>query len=203
MKLHDAEKLATSMMEEEGLIGEHGYDPRIYNPKEWSFGFDNAQERLGACSPHDYKITLSRAMVELNGEGVIRAIMLHEIAHAIVERRIGYLFVEEAKAEGCERGDEISDWRKDQIRRWTQYKPHGQEWKDIAKCIGADPRSTCEDPKLVSAPRKQSAKQWIGTCPSCGYEIDVRSRRRNCSCHKCSGGVYTEQYRLAWTEVAA
>jgi hypothetical protein len=49
---------------------------------------------------------------------------------------------------------------------------------------------------------QHSSLKWVGTCPSCGDET-FRNRRSYGSCPKCSGGVYTEQYKLVWTETAA
>jgi predicted SprT family Zn-dependent metalloprotease len=55
-----------------------------YAPPGWTFEFDRAVRRLGACHPGSQKITLSRPFV-LSGtsRGVIRNTVLHEIAHAL------------------------------------------------------------------------------------------------------------------------
>ena len=56
----------------------------------WSFRFDNAKRRFGQCRYRRVggvqcggRITLSRALVELNDEAAVRDTILHEIAHAL------------------------------------------------------------------------------------------------------------------------
>jgi predicted SprT family Zn-dependent metalloprotease len=170
MKIADAEKLALSLMEDYELIGEYtGYDPRMYKPMQWTFGFDNCRNRLGSCRIDEYKITLSRAMVELNDEKVVRDIILHEIAHALVERRLG-----------AECADGANEWHLRNDKRWAA---HGSEFKDTAVWLGVKPRSTCSVDGLVVP-----SSQWLGTCPSCGDE-SLTHRRTRSSCAKCSGSV--------------
>jgi cyclomaltodextrinase / maltogenic alpha-amylase / neopullulanase len=68
--LVDAETMARQ------LIAEH-LDTR------WTFKWDNAKTRLGACHHRNRTITLSKHFAALNGEGETRDTVLHEIAHAL------------------------------------------------------------------------------------------------------------------------
>lgn len=65
-----AEALALELMSEYGLTS-------------WTFGFDGARRRLGACWLDRKRITLSRHFVSLNAESTVRDVILHEIAHAL------------------------------------------------------------------------------------------------------------------------
>lgn len=71
MQLQDARQLAERLLAKHKLSG-------------WSFGFDNAKLRSGICRYRSRSITLSRHMVLLNDENIVRDTILHEIAHAIV-----------------------------------------------------------------------------------------------------------------------
>lgn len=69
MHLEDAENLALTLMEDHGI------------GNLWSFDFDGAKQRCGACHHGKRKITLSRHFVRLNNEAAVRDVILHEIAH--------------------------------------------------------------------------------------------------------------------------
>lgn len=79
MNLSDAQIMATKLMEQHGLI-ENG----------WNFRFDNAKRRFGLCHHGTKTISLSRHLVELNSEHHVRQTILHEIAHALVDRNHGH-----------------------------------------------------------------------------------------------------------------
>lgn len=70
MNLYESAHLARSLMSEHGLTG-------------WSFAFDHARRRFGACNYTRKRITLSRPLVLLNGIDAVRDTVLHEIAHAL------------------------------------------------------------------------------------------------------------------------
>ncbi|PID97903.1 MAG: sprT domain-containing protein [Actinobacteria bacterium] len=59
------------------LMAEHGLDT-------WSFTFDRARRRAGACLHSRCNISLSAPLVRLYEDEVVRGIILHEIAHALV-----------------------------------------------------------------------------------------------------------------------
>jgi predicted SprT family Zn-dependent metalloprotease len=77
MHLKDAEDLALTLMEDNRL-------------GSWSFAFDNAKQRCGACFHGKRKITLSRHFVTLNSEAEVRDTVLHEIAHAHAGAKAGH-----------------------------------------------------------------------------------------------------------------
>jgi predicted SprT family Zn-dependent metalloprotease len=52
----------------------------------WTFDFDNARGRCGLCDVGNKRIQLSKFHVLLNDESEVRDTILHEIAHALVEK---------------------------------------------------------------------------------------------------------------------
>ena len=77
MDLDKAGDMARDLMDDHGLA-------------LWSFAFDNAKRRCGACFNSKRKITLSRHYVSLNDEWDVRDTVLHEIAHAIAGYKAGH-----------------------------------------------------------------------------------------------------------------
>lgn len=65
-----ARALALRLLHDHGLVG-------------WRFRYDHARRRLGCCHYGSRTISLSRPLVLLNGEAVVRDTLLHEIAHAL------------------------------------------------------------------------------------------------------------------------
>jgi len=65
---------------------------------DWRFAFDGAVRRFGSCDHRTRTISLSRHLVALNDREVVRDTILHEIAHALVERHHGHDAVWRAKA---------------------------------------------------------------------------------------------------------
>lgn len=56
----------------------------------WSFGFDTAKKRAGACNFTQRRITLSRHLAERHSLDDMRQTLLHEIAHAQVGPGAGH-----------------------------------------------------------------------------------------------------------------
>lgn len=56
----------------------------------WTFGFDRAVRRAGACHHAEKRITVSRHLVERAEEDEVRQVLLHEIAHALAGHRAGH-----------------------------------------------------------------------------------------------------------------
>lgn len=73
MNLLEAAKLARNLMIQHGLT-------------DWTFEFDNAKERFGACHHGLKSITLSRHLVLLNSEQHVLDVTLHEVAHALAPK---------------------------------------------------------------------------------------------------------------------
>ena len=74
-----------------------------YDLANWSFEFDYAKLRAGACHFATKKITMAREFACTAPEGEIRDTLLHEIAHALVGPRHSHGSVWQAKAReiGC------------------------------------------------------------------------------------------------------
>ena len=71
MELEKAQELAKTLFEEHHL-------------SKWTFKFDNASRRFGVCKYSEHIISLSKKLTLLNSEKIVRGILLHEIAHALV-----------------------------------------------------------------------------------------------------------------------
>ncbi|MFS0866345.1 SprT-like domain-containing protein [Microbacterium sp. 179-B 1A2 NHS] len=56
----------------------------------WSFAFDNAKRRAGACDYTRKRITLSRYLSARYDDATNRQTILHEIAHALAGPRTGH-----------------------------------------------------------------------------------------------------------------
>ena len=59
-------------------------------PPGWSFTFDRSKARFGKCDYRRKQVSLSKYLVELNGEEQVRDTILHEIAHALAPRGAGH-----------------------------------------------------------------------------------------------------------------
>lgn len=77
MNLSEAASLAR------GLMNDHGLG-------HWTFEFDRAPRRFGACHGRLRKISLSEYLVRLNEEDQVRNTILHEIAHALTPNERGH-----------------------------------------------------------------------------------------------------------------
>lgn len=69
--------------EAEVLIATH-LDP------SWTFAFDNAKRRAGACDYARQRITLSRYLTARYDDETNRQTLLHEVAHALAGARAGH-----------------------------------------------------------------------------------------------------------------
>jgi predicted SprT family Zn-dependent metalloprotease len=78
MELAQARQLA------EDLMRLHKLSPK------WSFIFDRSKVSFGKCHYGKKQISVSRYLVELNGEDEVRDTILHEIAHALSPRGAGH-----------------------------------------------------------------------------------------------------------------
>ncbi|MEO7753136.1 MAG: SprT-like domain-containing protein [Terracoccus sp.] len=70
MDLGAAQELAVALLARHGL-------------SSWTFRFDRAKTRAGACHGRDRVISLSRHVTLLHDEAEVRDTILHEIAHAL------------------------------------------------------------------------------------------------------------------------
>jgi predicted SprT family Zn-dependent metalloprotease len=100
MHLSLAQEMVENAFEEHGL-----------KAKGWTFSWDRARLRFGACWPRRKRISLSRVLTELNEADQVRDTILHEVAHALVFERYGHL------------------------------RGHGPEWRAMAQQLGATPKA--------------------------------------------------------------
>lgn len=71
MRRQEARDLARSLMDASGLF-------------DWRFRFDHARRRAGVCTHATRTISLSGPLTDLYDADTVRAVILHEIAHALV-----------------------------------------------------------------------------------------------------------------------
>ena len=60
------------------------------NPGVWSFAFDRAKRRAGACNFTKKEITVSRYLAERYEDDEIHQVLLHEVAHALAGPGVGH-----------------------------------------------------------------------------------------------------------------
>lgn len=68
----------------EALIALH-LDPAV-----WSFDFDRARTRAGACDYARHRITVSRLIAERSPDDEVHQTLLHEVAHALAGPKAGH-----------------------------------------------------------------------------------------------------------------
>jgi len=71
---------------------------------------------------------------------------------------------------------------------------HGRKWRRMASVIGCNARS-CYGNEV-----QQPAGNFVGRCPTCGYEIR-RARRRRVSCGRCDGR-FNLKHLIAWSRAS-
>lgn len=68
---------------------------------------------------------------------------------------------------------------------------HSEIWKSIAVQVGAKPERTTSEYKA-----DLSQFKYIGTCPTCGFQVGYkRKKRRASSCGKCSNS-YNPKHKI-------
>lgn len=73
---HNERRISDCVAVAEALVQQHGLDG-------WSFQFDSAQKRAGACDFNTKVISLSRLYCIKASDAAVRDTILHEIAHAL------------------------------------------------------------------------------------------------------------------------
>lgn len=63
---------------------------RMHLDPSWTFGFDNAKKRAGACHFSRRRITVSRYLAARFSDDDIHQTLLHEVAHAIAGATAGH-----------------------------------------------------------------------------------------------------------------
>ena len=101
MEINKATTLAKILLIEFGL-------------KDWTIDLNNAKKRFGYCRAGTKTIGLSKPLIELNKEEIVKDTILHEIAHALVGAGHGHNLTWKRKAIeiGCNGkrcyGDEVT-----------------------------------------------------------------------------------------------
>lgn len=85
MKLQETQKMAEDLMKKHGI-------------SSWSFQFDRAKVRFGACNYRDKIISLSKHLTEINSEKIVKNTILHEIAHALAGKQNNHNKIWKAEA---------------------------------------------------------------------------------------------------------
>lgn len=95
-ELAGGDRLHAIAMRARGLLTRHRLDG-------WSFAFDHAKRRGGACHYGRKAISLSLGFAEAASDAEVEDTILHEIAHALVGRRHNHDAIWQAKARaiGC------------------------------------------------------------------------------------------------------
>lgn len=136
--------------------------------RNWKFKWDNAISRFGSCA-YRGTITMSKVLTSLNDETHVRDTILHEIAHALNYERHG---------------------------RKILGKPHGKEWKAIAREIGCSD-SRCYDKSVI----RPTAK-YTTICPNCERvgRADRKSNMAACGtcCKKHNNNKWHKDYVLTY-----
>lgn len=63
---------------------------RMHLDDSWSFGFDTAKRRAGACHFSERRITVSRYLAARLDDDEVHQILLHEVAHAVAGPAAGH-----------------------------------------------------------------------------------------------------------------
>lgn len=148
MNIDDALALGTTLLEEHGVT-----DHTVQMTKRLT--------TLGAAHYwHEQTIRLSYSMVMLNDEATVRLVILHEIAHALVER------------------DVVSHNHRLIFADGHSEDAHGPTFKRVVESISIrDDQWTC---KRYYA--------WTMSCPTCGWSGDW-GRRGTYICRTCDQPV--------------
>jgi len=95
----------------------------------WSFSFDHAKTRFGACDHNKKRITISRHLAVLAEDDDVHQVLLHEVAHALAGARAGHgaTWVRIARQLGYEGGRTHSHRVPEDQARWLGRCPSGHE----------------------------------------------------------------------------
>ncbi|MCB9202344.1 MAG: SprT-like domain-containing protein [Flavobacteriales bacterium] len=139
MLLEQAKELALELMKQHGL-------------NHWHFKFDYAKRRFGCCNESTKTISLSKHLTSINEVSVVKNVILHEIAHALVgaKHRHNSIWKQKAREINCE---------------YTScYVP-----KDINSVEG---NIVAECPKCGFIHRKYRMPKRITSCGKCSNKFD-------------------------------
>jgi len=155
LRLRKAESLARALMRAHDLGG-------------WGFRFNNAKKRFGYCDSEQHTLSLSRHYVSLNSEELVRDVILHEIAHALVGEGNGHN--EQWKKVANSIGASPQRCVPNHVKR-----PRHKVKRLPRKWIGTCPKCSRET---------RRTRRFNVACRQC--------------CKKHNGGKYAEAYAFVW-----
>lgn len=102
---------------------------RLHLDDSWSFGFDSAKRRVGACHYATRRITISRYFVPLLSDDEIHQTLLHEVAHALAGPDAGHgsAWRTIARDLGYEGGARHDGPAATSVAPWVGHCPNGHE----------------------------------------------------------------------------
>ena len=139
MRREEARALARALMDGAGL-------------GQWAFRFDRAKRRAGSCAHATRTISLSGPLTDIYDEATVRAVVLHEIAHALVGPSQGHgaRWREAARAPGAP----------------DSATPPGAQPAPDAPWVGTCPACGAQR-RLFRAPRR------VASCGACARVFDA------------------------------
>lgn len=163
MNIPEAQTMAVALMKEHGLA-------------DWSFKFDRAKRRFGACHGRQKLITLSASLTELNSEAEVRNTFLHEIAHALVPREgHGPEWKRVAQSIGCT-GDRCYGEHVNEPH--IPFKARAEKWLRYCRF--------CHDNNFYF---KKTARSVAQACRAC--------------CIRHNNGKWSQKYVFKWRQATA
>jgi SprT protein len=101
----------------------------LHLDSSWTFTFDHARTRFGACDHHKKRITLSRHLIQTAEDDDIHQVLLHEVAHAIAGPRAGHgpAWEKTARELGYVGGRTHNHPVPEELARWLGRCPSGHE----------------------------------------------------------------------------
>lgn len=157
MELEHARELALELMKQHGL------------EYRFRFEFDNAKRRFGYCCFNPRIISLSKNLVQLNDRNIVKNVILHEIAHALVGPRNGHNWVwrQTAIEIGC-----------DGNRCYDSNKVNPVIGKLVAECPHCN--------HIYYKHRKPKGKRACGKCRHLPFEERILNFKSNISIESSS-----------------
>jgi predicted SprT family Zn-dependent metalloprotease len=102
---------------------------KLHLDPSWTFAFDHARTRFGACDHHKKRITISRHLAASADDDDVHQVLLHEVAHAIAGARAGHgaHWLRVARELGYEGGRTHNHAVAHDQARWLGVCPSGHE----------------------------------------------------------------------------
>jgi predicted SprT family Zn-dependent metalloprotease len=131
-------------------LAEHLIEVHLADKKwQWTFFFDHAVRRVGACHHDTKRISLSRHYVDIADIDDVKQTLLHEVAHAMVGKRHNHSqqWLDTARSIGYTGWIRHEGASPTHLARWRGTCPNGHEVlrfrrprNFVASCIECYPR---------------------------------------------------------------